>query len=34
MARLGELTEGLTAVPTKVVRMTAIPAGTPEQGLL
>ena len=34
VARLGELTQGLTAVPTKVVRMTAIPAGTPEQGLL
>ena len=34
VARLGELTAGLTAGPPRVVRMTAIPAGTSEQGLL
>jgi quinol monooxygenase YgiN len=34
VGRLNELVDGLTGVPTKVVRMTAIPAGTPEQGLL
>ena len=34
VARLQELTAGLTAGPVQVLRMTPIPAGTPEQGLL
>ena len=34
VARLQELTAGLTAGPTQVLRLSPIPAGTPEQGLL
>ena len=34
VARLQELTRGLTAGPPEVVRMHPIPAGTPTQGLL
>jgi quinol monooxygenase YgiN len=34
VARLQELTAGLTAGPPAVLRMTPIAAGTPEQGLL
>ena len=34
VARLQELIAGLTAGPVQVLRMTPIPAGTPEQGLL
>jgi quinol monooxygenase YgiN len=34
VARLQELTRGLTAGPPEVIRMRPIPAGTPEQGLL
>jgi quinol monooxygenase YgiN len=34
VARLQELTAGLTAGTVQVLRMTPIPAGTPEQGLL
>ena len=34
VARLQELTAGLTAGPPQVLRMTPIPAGTPEQGVL
>ena len=34
VARLQELTSGLTAGPVQVTRMRPIPAGTPEQGLL
>jgi quinol monooxygenase YgiN len=34
VARLQELIEGLTAGPPQVLRMTPIPAGSPEQGLL
>ena len=34
VARLQELTRGLTAGPPEVVRMHPIPAGTPAQGLL
>lgn len=34
VARLQELTAGLTAGPVQVLRMTPVPAGTPEQGLL
>jgi quinol monooxygenase YgiN len=34
VARLGELIAGLTTGPAQVRRMTAIPAGTAEQGQL
>ena len=34
VARLQELTSGLTSGPVEVVRMFPIPAGTPDQGLL
>lgn len=34
VARLQELTAGLTAGPTQVLRMTPIAAGSAEQGLL
>jgi quinol monooxygenase YgiN len=34
VARLQELTRGLTAGPPEVIRMRPIPAGTPAQGLL
>lgn len=34
VARLNQLIEGLIASPVVVTRMTAIPAGTDEQGLL
>jgi quinol monooxygenase YgiN len=34
VARLQELTSGLTDGPADVIRMRPIPAGTPEQGLL
>jgi quinol monooxygenase YgiN len=34
VARLQELTAGLTAGPPEVIRMHPIPAGTPAQGLL
>jgi len=34
VARLQELTSGLTAGPPEVVRMFPIPAGTPQQGQL
>ena len=34
VARLQELTAGLTAGPVHVLRMTPIPAGSPAQGLL
>ncbi len=34
VARLGELTAGLTTGPAEVIRMQAIPAGTTEQGQL
>jgi quinol monooxygenase YgiN len=34
VARLQELTSGLTEGPADVIRMRPIPAGTPEQGLL
>jgi quinol monooxygenase YgiN len=34
VARLQELTRGLTARPAEVTRMYPIPAGTEEQGLL
>ncbi|SDT15468.1 Quinol monooxygenase YgiN [Friedmanniella luteola] len=34
VARLQELTAGLTVAPPQVLRMTPIPAGTAEQGLL
>jgi quinol monooxygenase YgiN len=34
VARLQELTAGLTSGPPEVVRMHPIPAGTPQQGLL
>ena len=34
VARLQELTAGLTAAPVHVLRMTPVPAGNPERGLL
>jgi quinol monooxygenase YgiN len=34
VARLQDLTRGLTSGPVQVTRMHPIPAGTPEQGLL
>ena len=34
VARLQELTQGLTSGPVEVTRMFPIPAGTPQQGLL
>jgi len=34
VARLQELTSGLTTGAAEVIRMRPIPAGTPEQGLL
>ena len=34
VARLQELTAGLTAAPVEVTRMTPVPAGTPGQGQL
>ncbi len=34
VARLQQLTAGLTGKPVSVLRLAPIPAGTPEQGLL